>query len=131
MHTSTFLGAAGTWSTGAPPPCARRPAARRGVRRECSGPASSRLALALAGGGAAAAQSRAAHAPHKLAVGGWWHSVLPSIDPVALTWQKPSAAEEEEEEEEQSKLLSYTDVDCALVLPLGSIAHNTCAGHAP
>lgn len=25
--------------------------------------------------------------------GTWWHSTIPSLDPVGLTWQKPSAAE--------------------------------------
>ena len=33
-----------------------------------------------------------------LLYGTWWHSTIPSLDPVGLTWQKQSAAEMDAEE---------------------------------
>ena len=57
-----------------------------------------------------------------LLYGTWWHSTIPSLDPVGLQWQKPSAAEIDEEKEEELKHLRYTDqepldikvtIDCA------------------
>jgi hypothetical protein len=44
-----------------------------------------------------------------LLYGTWWHSTIPSLDPVGLQWQKPSAAEIDEEKEEELKHLRYTD----------------------
>jgi hypothetical protein len=41
--------------------------------------------------------------------GTWWHSTIPSLDPVGLSWQKQSAAEIDAQEEEEGKLLKYTD----------------------
>ena len=41
--------------------------------------------------------------------GTWWHSTIPSLDPVGLSWQKQSAAELDAKEEEDGKLLKYTD----------------------
>ena len=59
-----------------------------------------------------------------LLYGTWWHSTIPSLDPVGLQWQKPSAAEIDEEKEEELKHLRYTDqepldikvtTDCSLL----------------
>jgi len=44
-----------------------------------------------------------------LLYGTWWHSTIPSLDPVGLSWQKQSAAELDAKEEEDGKLLKYTD----------------------
>lgn len=84
---SPYLGAAGTWSPG-------------GGTSAMQATKTQRLAEKAA--------------LQKTVVGGWWHSVLPSMDPVALTWQKPSAAEEEQDEEDTGKLLTYTDFVCEM-----------------
>ena len=44
-----------------------------------------------------------------LLYGTWWHSTIPSLDPVGLTWQKQSAAQLDAQEEEDGKKLKYTD----------------------
>ncbi len=44
-----------------------------------------------------------------LLYGTWWHSTIPSLDPVGLSWQKQSAAEIDAQEEQEGKLLKYTD----------------------
>eukprot|EP00961_Rhodomonas_salina_P096433 1297145-Rhodomonas_salina.1 len=36
--------------------------------------------------------------PEDRACGTWWHSVLPSMDPVALTWKRKETAENKEEQ---------------------------------